>query len=83
MSDVRQHLKQRVVVHETREYLILALYPFVVFALLIFHKSMILAEHHIDYTLHGLALINALVLAKVMLAPEDLGFGDWFVIQLS
>ena len=77
MSDVRQHLKQKVV-HETREYLIIALYLFVVFALLIIHKSMILGEHHIDYTLHGLALINALVLAKFILVAQDLGFGDWF-----
>jgi hypothetical protein len=77
MSDVRQPLKQKVV-HETREYLMIALYLFVVFALLIVHKSMILAEHHVDYTLHGLALINALAFAKFMLMAQDLGLGDWF-----
>ena len=53
-------------------------YLFVVFALLVVHKSIILAEHHIDYTLHGIALINALALAKVMLTAQDLHLGDWF-----
>jgi hypothetical protein len=77
MSDVRQQFKQKVV-HETREYLIIAFYLFVVFALLVVHRDMILGEHHIDYTLHGLALINALALAKFMLTAQDLGFGDWF-----
>jgi len=77
MSDVRRHLKQKAL-HETREYLIIALYLFVVFALLVVHKSMILAEHHIDYSLHAVALIDALVLAKFMLMAQDMHLGDWF-----
>jgi hypothetical protein len=39
---------------------------------------MILAEKHIDYTLHGLALINALALAKVMLVAQDQHLADRF-----
>jgi hypothetical protein len=37
---------------------------------------MILAEHHIDFTSHGLALINALALSKVMLVARHLRLGD-------
>ena len=37
---------------------------------------MILAEHHIDFVHHGLALINALALAKVMLVARHLHLGE-------
>jgi hypothetical protein len=77
VSDAHQTLKQKVA-HETREYIVISFYLFVVFSLLVVHKSVILAEHHIDYTLHGFALINALALAKVMLTAQDLHLGDWF-----
>jgi len=40
---------------------------------------MILADHHIDYTLHGFALINALALAKIMLVAQDLHLADRFL----
>jgi hypothetical protein len=76
-SPTKPKLKQRAI-HEFRQYLLMSFYLFVVFSLLIVHKSMILAEHHIDYRLHGLALINALALAKVMLAAQDLHLGDYF-----
>jgi hypothetical protein len=77
VSNAHKPLKQKIA-HEMREYLIISLYLFVVFSLLVLHKSMILAQHHIDYSLHGFALINALALAKFMLTAQDLGFGDWF-----
>jgi hypothetical protein len=77
VSNAHKPLKQKVA-RQTREYFIITFYLFVVFALLVAHKSIILAEHHIDYTLHGLALINALALAKVMLTAQDLHLGDWF-----
>jgi len=77
MNAVNPSLKRKAV-HELREYLVISLYLFVVFSLLIVHRSMILAEHHINYTLHGFALINALALAKVMLAAQDLHLADQF-----
>lgn len=77
MSDAHQRLTQKVG-HEIREYLVISFYLFVVFSLLVVHRSMILAEHHIDYTLHEFALINALALAKVMLVAQDLHFADRF-----
>ena len=42
------------------------------------HESPVLAEHSIDFTYHGFALINALKLAKVMLAAKDLHLGEQF-----
>jgi len=77
MSEARRHLKQKAT-HEIREYLIISFYLFVVLALLVIHKSMILGEHHIDYSPHGVALINALLLAKFMLMAQDMHLGDWF-----
>jgi hypothetical protein len=38
----------------------------------------ILAEHHIDFALHGFALINALALGKVILIAQDLHLADHF-----
>jgi hypothetical protein len=71
MSEAKRTLKQKAV-HEVREYLVISLYLFVVFSLLVFHKSVILGERHIDFALHGFALINALALAKVMLVAQEL-----------
>ena len=61
---------------EFKEALIITLYLWVVFGLLLLHKSMILAEHHIDFAYHGLALVNALALAKVMLLARHLPLGE-------
>jgi hypothetical protein len=37
-----------------------------------------LSQYQIDYKAHGLAVVNALVFAKVMLVAEDLRLGDRF-----
>jgi hypothetical protein len=77
MGAKSQKLKQRAY-HEMKEYLAISLYLWMVFGLLIVYKSVVLAEHHIDFALHGLALINALALAKVMLVATKLHFADRF-----
>ena len=77
MSDAKRSLKQKAV-HETREFLIIALYLFVVFSLFVVYKGVILAEYHVEFALHGFALINALALGKVMLVAEDLHLADYF-----
>jgi hypothetical protein len=77
VSEVKITLKQKAF-HEARAYLVNSLYLFVVLSLFIIYKSVILAEHHIDYALHGFALFNALALAKVMLIAQDLHLGDQF-----
>jgi hypothetical protein len=61
-----------------REYLLIAFYLFVVFSLFAIYKSVILAEDHIDFAPQGLALINALALAKVVLVGQELHMADQF-----
>ena len=63
---------------ELKEFFGIALYLWLVFSLLILFKASILAEHHIDFAFHGLAIINALALAKVMLVARDLRVGERF-----
>ena len=75
MSDAKRSLKQKIL-HEMRECLVIALYLFVVLSLLSVHKSMILAQYHIDFAIHGVALINALALSKVILVAQDLHLAD-------
>jgi hypothetical protein len=77
MSEGKRTLKQRAF-HGLREYLVISFYLFVVFSLFAIYKSVILAEHHIDFAPHGLALINALTLAKVMLVAQELHLADQF-----
>src|ERR1700681_3089462 len=48
---------------------------FGVFAL---HESVVSQKDHINYHFYGFALVNALILGKVMLVAEDLHFADWF-----
>jgi hypothetical protein len=45
------------------------------FALLVIHESVILAQEHQNYQAHGFAILNALILAKVLLIGEDLHLG--------
>jgi hypothetical protein len=71
MSTSRQGLKQRVF-REFKEGLLITLYLWAVFGLLVLHKSMILSEHHLDFAYHGVALINAVALAQVMLFARKL-----------
>jgi hypothetical protein len=64
--------------HQFKEFLVIALYLWLVFGLLELHKSMILAEHHINFVYHGLAFINAWALAKVMILVRYLHWGEQF-----
>ena len=78
MSDAKRSLKQKAI-HEMREYLVISLYLFIVFSLFVAYKAVILAEYHINFALHGFALISALVLGKkIMLIAEDLHLADQF-----
>jgi hypothetical protein len=77
MNAPKPTLKQRAY-HGVKEYLVISFYLWVVFGLFVLHESIILAKHHIDFAFHGLALINALALAKVMLVARELHFADYF-----
>jgi hypothetical protein len=77
MSDSNLTLKQKAY-HETKEFFVIACYLWLVFAPLVLYKSVILTENHIPFAAHGLALLNALALAKVMLVAQELHLADQF-----
>ncbi len=68
-------LKQRAY-HELREFLVIALYLWMVFGLFLLYKSVILNKERISYVAHGVALINALVLGKFVLIARAFHLGD-------
>ena len=70
-------LKQ-IAYQQLKEFLVIALYLWVVFGLFVMYKSAVLAEQHIVFAYHGFAIINALALAKVMLTAKDLHLGEKF-----
>lgn len=77
MNSPSRSLKQKTI-EQMKEFLLIALYLWLVFSLFIVYKSVILAEHHIPFKYHGLAIINALALGKVMLVAKDLHWGERF-----
>jgi hypothetical protein len=67
-------LKARAI-DEGKKFLVMTLYLWVFLAVLNLHKTAILQQHQINYVSQGLAIVNALVLAKVMLIADDLKLG--------
>jgi len=70
-------LKERAT-HQLREFSAMFLYLWALFALLVINRSVVLAREAQDYQAHGFALINALLMAKVLLIGEDLNLGNRF-----
>jgi len=64
-------LKQKLV-SQFREIFGMFLYLWVLFALFTYHKAIVLAQYNIDYKPFGVAIINAFILAKVMLVAEKM-----------
>jgi hypothetical protein len=62
-------LKEKAV-DELKAYLFVSFYLWVFLAMFAQHKSLILREEQIDFTAHGVALINALVLGKFLLLAK-------------
>src|SRR5512135_3357860 len=61
---------------EFKQFLVYTLYLWCVFSLFVLYKSVILAEHHIALVPYGIALVNALALAKIALVAKALHLGD-------
>jgi hypothetical protein len=77
MGAPNRTLKQRVY-GGLKEYLVISFYLWVVLGSLVLCESVVLSEHQIPFAAHGLALLNALALGKVMLVAQDLHFADRF-----
>ena len=74
--ELKINLKERAK-DQIRNFTLIFVYLWVVFGLLAVHELIVLSQHQIDYRFHGLAVVNALVFAKVMLVAEDLHLGRW------
>ena len=66
------------VYHQVIQFLLIAIYLFVVFGVLAVHEEVVAAKNGIAYHFYGFAMINAIILGKVMLVAEDLHFANWF-----
>jgi hypothetical protein len=76
MSESGKTLKQKAY-HELKEYTIITLYLWIVFSMFIVYKSVILSENHMPLVMaHGLALINALALGKILLIARAVHLGE-------
>ncbi len=75
METSNRTLKQKII-QEMKKFFIVALYLWVIFALLIEYKAVVLAEQHIDIETRGFALLNALALAKVIVVAQALKLGE-------
>jgi GYF domain 2 len=63
---------------ELRRFLMIFAYLWIVFFVFLVHEWIVLADNHIGFRFYGLAVINALVLSKIMLIAEGLRFGERF-----
>ena len=77
LNEKKHDLKDRAI-HELKEFLAMFIYLWVFLALLVIHESVIRAEQHQNYQAHGFAILNALILAKVLLIGEGLHLGSRF-----
>ncbi|NDH62668.1 MAG: hypothetical protein EBY18_13700 [Alphaproteobacteria bacterium] len=75
MTSERVHKIKEKAVEEFRSFFVMALYLWFVFGLMMLNEAVILKKPSINFLAQGFAVINALVLAKVMLVADDLRFG--------
>ena len=61
---------------ELRKFLIIFSYLWLVFFVFLVHEWAVLASNHISFRFYGLAVVNALVLSKIMLIAEALRFAE-------
>ena len=76
MTDAKPNLKARAL-HEFARFATMFAYLWAMFLLFQIHQYVVLAQHQIPFTQFGVGLVNALVLAKVMLVADDLRLGEW------
>ena len=68
--------------HQVIQFFLIAFYLFVVFGVLALHEEVVAAKNGITYHFYGFALINAIILGKVMLVAEELDLGNRFFRNL-
>lgn len=70
---------KHVLAEEFRSFLVSFFYLYVLLGVFTLHQQIALREHDISFAPHGWALVNALVLSKVMIVAEKLKLGSRIV----
>ena len=71
-------LTKQAIYHQFTSFLGIAVYLFLLFGILALHEAVVSAKNGIEYHFYGFAIINALVLGKVILVADDFHFAEWF-----
>jgi hypothetical protein len=71
-------LTKQAIYHQFTSFLGIAVYLFLLFGILVMHEAVVSAKGGIEYHFYGFAIINALVLGKVILVADDFHFAEWF-----
>jgi len=79
-KDGKATLKQKAV-HETEKLIAYTVYLTVVFAVFANYRRLVLADYDISYFNYGYVVIEALILAKVLLIGEALHLGERYAEQ--
>lgn len=66
------------ILKELKSFLIIVAYLWLVFFVFMMHEWTVLAGHQISFRFYGLAVVNALVLGKIILIAEGLNFARRF-----
>jgi hypothetical protein len=66
------------VIDEAKKFTGITVYLWVIFGLFVLHERIVLEQYNINYRFYGFAIVNSLLLAKVMLVAEDLHLGERF-----
>jgi hypothetical protein len=83
MSDARANdgsrlkMVQARLIDEARRFVVMFLYLWIFLGVFVLERGIVLRSVGVSVTWQGFALINALVLAKVMLVAEDLDLSRW------
>lgn len=75
VDEPKRNLKQKAY-QGLKEYLAITFYLWLVFGLFVLYRAVLLSEDHFSLIAHGIALLNALALAKVILIAQDLHFAE-------
>jgi uncharacterized protein YacL len=78
MPDTMPHSRRKKAVSGLKRFGVIFLYLWGLLAIGALHKSLILSEVGIIHYRQGLAVVNALVLAKIMFVAEELKLGEHY-----
>ena len=76
-TNARPGFKQKVR-RETKDFVTIYLYLVLLIGAFHIYKWLLMAEYHVGYFVYGYSLVEALVLAKVIIVGEGLGIGERF-----